>query len=147
MKLSDWCRKYDISRPWATTLCQQGRIAGALIERGWWLIPVDAPVPERKVNKHIERMRVLRDEEKVLEARVRMLREQVKGLQAIVRNAVMTDAMRERIDTLLADDWVVVEGSGVWLDADSGEHPKLAGWNSACETYALAREKELRGQS
>lgn len=46
MTTSEMAEKWNISRRRVTTLCREGRIAGAILRGNTWLIPEDAKKPE-----------------------------------------------------------------------------------------------------
>ena len=49
--ISAAAKKWEISERSARNYCQMGRVPGAVLDRGIWLIPADAPKPERKQRK------------------------------------------------------------------------------------------------
>ena len=46
ISVSDAAEKFNISKRRVQVLCEQGRIEGANMVSGVWLIPTDAPKPE-----------------------------------------------------------------------------------------------------
>ena len=43
---SEMAEKWDISRRRITTLCKEGRIKGAILKGGTWLVPSETEKPE-----------------------------------------------------------------------------------------------------
>ena len=86
MVLAAWCKKVGISRPWGTTLCQQGRVTGAVMDRGWWMVPADTALPDRQVPR-----RVLEAQE-----RHKVKAEEAQRVATVPRPVESESAARER---------------------------------------------------
>ncbi len=43
---TEMAEKWNITRRRITTLCKEGRIEGAMLKGGTWLVPADAKKPE-----------------------------------------------------------------------------------------------------
>lgn len=86
--VSDWSKRYGISRAWACRLCVAGRVEGAMFVDGRWLIPEGVGMPARKVSPVL----LARHEAALLRHRA-------------TEGGVLPDALRDHIQNCVDEGW------------------------------------------
>lgn len=56
ISIAEWAKRREISKQWAITLAQDGRLPGARIVNNWrWELPANTPSPTRKLSVRMQR--------------------------------------------------------------------------------------------
>ncbi|TXH09317.1 MAG: hypothetical protein E6R03_16930 [Hyphomicrobiaceae bacterium] len=63
ISIGEWAKERGISKQWAITLAQTGRLPGARIVNNWrWELPANTPSPTRKLSDRMARAAARRAE-------------------------------------------------------------------------------------
>ena len=142
--LREWSARHGVTKAWAMKLCHQGRIDGAYKAGLVWVVPVDAPMPNRLTPGPVASL----DSARAVNARAVAQRQaQREAIKAMPKVAVDPSKLagRERwYYRLTRDPHFMVHGRWVFTRDESLEPDEVMGaaWMPD-ETEAQFREREL----
>lgn len=130
----EYARKHDRTKQWVIRLCHAGRIEGAYMAGGVWVVPADAPLPAPlkpgpKPNFDRTLARLAMDKARA----DRQAREAVERAQVAQIGGVLSPSLKATIDQVFADDGMFKSGGsfnikGIWYKPPQG-------WNEAAWLY------------
>ena len=147
---TDWSVKNGLSVQWACKMARQGRIAGAVLDGRTWMIPDDAPVPEKRRAGRVPNpnsAHIIRDR---LRAEAKAARLEVREKQNSMVTRWMDVVLGGSLDNRQMDIWKDLSLGCKFVDFGRKLNPhgepidQVPDWDADDEGFMLALSQAMR---
>lgn len=147
---TDWSVKKGISVQWACKMARQGRIEGAVLDGRTWMIPDDAPIPEKRRAGRApdpNAAHIVRDR---MRAEAKAARLGVRDAQGAAVNQWMDAVLAGELDDRQNDIWKDLSLGCRFVDFGMKLNPhgepigQVSDWDADDEGIMLALSQAMR---